>query len=82
MPTYDSASEETDWVAFTIRIPRAVHDWLRYESFFKRVPMSEIVRQEIDRRMARSGQPGPGVIYDGTMVAVGETTGPMGIVKP
>jgi hypothetical protein len=84
MPLHDSAGEEATWVAFTIRLPAEMHEWLRYEAFFQRprTTMSEIVREEIAQRMARSGRPVPGIAYDSTAVAVGETTGPMGIVKP
>jgi hypothetical protein len=91
MPVQDSMDEEAEWVPFTIRLTRKVHDWLRTEAFYTRASMSDIVREEVDARMARSSQryASPGIAAiggavsgTGPMRAVGETTGPIGIVKP
>lgn len=86
----DGNESDVEWVPFTIRLTRKVHDWLRTEAFFTRTSMSDIVREEVDTRMARSNQrhTSPGIASvggavsgTGPMRAVGETTGPIGIVK-
>lgn len=85
MAIQNSAGKEADWVAFTIRLPRAMHDYLRSEAFWNRSTMSEIVREEVAARMVRSNPTAfaaTGTGYDATAVPVGEITGPIGIVKP
>ena len=85
MPDYES---DADWVPFTIRLTKAQHDWLRTEAFVARITMSDIVREEIDRRMVRSQRQHAAASFaaiGGAASAVGETTGPptgpIGIVK-
>lgn len=79
---------DAEWVPFTIRLTRAMHDWLRTEAFFARVTMSDIVREEVESRMARSQRQHTAASFaavGGATSAVGETTGPptgpIGIVK-
>jgi hypothetical protein len=80
--------DEADWVPFTIRLTKEMHDWLRNEAFFARITMSDIVRGEVEARMARSKRQHAAPSFasvGGAVTAVGETTGPptgpIGIVK-
>lgn len=49
-------SDET--VALTIRLPKALHTWLRSEAFFGSTTMAEIVREELEARRAASEEAG------------------------
>jgi hypothetical protein len=83
-----SADEEADWVPFTIRLTKAMHDWLRTEAFFARITMSDIVREEVEARMVRSqrrhaatGFAAVGGAVSAADAPTGPPTGPIGIVK-
>jgi hypothetical protein len=80
--------DEADWVPFTIRFTKEMHDWLRTEAFYARITMSDIVREEVEARMARSKRQHAASGFasvGGAVTAAGETTGPptgpIGIVK-
>jgi hypothetical protein len=46
---------EADWVPFTLRLPKSMHEKLRWKAFLGGTTMSAIVRDDIEAGIARSG---------------------------